>query len=264
MSVLTVRPLNTGVMALPRNVVYHDTVFGIYSPPERLEGTPVFTYLIEGGEKLVLVDTGMSDTEYAHRYHFPSAFQPEGVSIIDQLKKLGYAPEDIGCIVLTHLHWDHCFYLNQFTKARFFAHPEEIAFSKDPIPMYYASYDHPSIGVKSQHSMVCLEPVMEGDEIIPGVKIMDTPGHSPGHIAVCVSASSGEYICAGDALMNLDNLKEVQELRYDISPPGRFTDIVDCWKSIRKIRSRLQSIDHLLITHDKNILGRIEKDPILR
>jgi glyoxylase-like metal-dependent hydrolase (beta-lactamase superfamily II) len=261
---LTIRPINTGTMAISKSTLYHDSLYPVYNPPETQEETPVFCFLVEGGEKPLLVDTGMSGTDHAQRHHYPSAYQPEGMSVVDQLKKLGYAPEDIGYVVLTHLHWDHCYYLEHFSKARIFVHPTEIAFAADPLPLYYIAYEHPIVGIQSPYSGLHLEPVTEGEEVIPGVSVIETPGHSPGHISVCVAAATGEYICVGDAIMAHNNLKEVPELHYAVSPPGRATDFVSSWNSLKKLKSRAKSQDYLLLGHDKGMPERIKGSPVLR
>lgn len=111
MSNLTIRPINTGfVTMIPKQYLYHHSTV-VYYPDasDREEEYPVFTYLVEGGDKLLLVDTGMAYTERADKYHHHGSYQPEGMAIADQLAKIGYKPEDIDIVVFTHLHWDHCF-----------------------------------------------------------------------------------------------------------------------------------------------------------
>jgi glyoxylase-like metal-dependent hydrolase (beta-lactamase superfamily II) len=115
----------------------------------------------------LLVDTGMPDTARGQAWHYPSAFQHEGMSVVEQLAQAGYQPEDIGYVALTHLHWDHCSYLERFTNARFFAHPLEIAFAKDPLPLYYRAYEHSAVGMTNTYSTLTLVPVREGEAIIP-------------------------------------------------------------------------------------------------
>ena len=141
MSTLRIRPVNTGfVTMIPKQYLYHHSVVKFYpEASDHEEEYPVFTYLVEGGEKLLLVDTGMAWTDRASQYHHPGSYQPEGMSIVEQLAKLGYRPEDVGIVVFTHLHWDHCFYMEKFTNAKFYVHEAEYRFAMDPIPLYYKS-----------------------------------------------------------------------------------------------------------------------------
>ena len=264
MSTLSIRPINTGFMIIPKSAFLHDSVYPYFDFPDIQRGTPVFSFLVEGGDKPLLFDTGMSNTERAHKYHYLTAEQPEGMSIVDQLKTLGYEPEDIGYVVLSHLHWDHCYYMDRFTNARFFVHPTEIAFAQDPVPVFYKAYEHPVTGLTSPFSGLKLEPVTEGMEIIPGVSVLESPGHSPGHISICIDTASGEYICAGDSIMTLLNLVSVEPLHYAISPPGRAMNLVTAFKSIEIQKARAKSPDFLLFCHSTELLERVKETPVLR
>ena len=76
---LKIRPINTGyVTTIPKEYLYHHSVTKFLKnvPDHRIE-MPVFTFLVEGGDKLLLVDTGMSWTERANDYHHPNSRQPK-------------------------------------------------------------------------------------------------------------------------------------------------------------------------------------------
>jgi glyoxylase-like metal-dependent hydrolase (beta-lactamase superfamily II) len=232
-------------------------------PDGRIE-IPVFTFLIEGGAKLLLVDTGMAWTERASTYHHPGSRQPEGMSIVDQLSKAGYSPADIDIVVFTHLHWDHCFYLNHFTKATFIVHEKEYSFAMNPIPLYYKSYEHPVLGIVRPFEGITFQTVKGECKIMTGVTVLETPGHSPGHMSVAIEAESGEYICAGDSIFIMDNIKPVPEIHYDITPPGRFYNIIETWNSIITQKERAKDSRFILCCHDKNLEERIKESPILK
>ena len=263
MSSLTIRPLNTGLIGPSSSLYYYDTLHRIYNPPAFMVGIPCFAFLVEGGDKPLLVDTGISDPKHASQYHNSKESWPSDMTIMDQLKRVGYQPEDIGYVVLSHLHWDHCYFMNRFTKARFFVHPKEIEFSRDPLPPFLLPYEHPITGLRPPAEGLNLEPVTQGVEIIPGVSVLETPGHSMGDITVCVNAQSGEYLCVGDAIMHMDNIKEVKEMHYTVSPPGRFLNMIECYRSLELLKNRAKSPDFLLASHDKGLLDRIQTTPVL-
>lgn len=265
MSKLTVRPINTGfVTTVPREYLYHHSIVKYYNVPEGRIEMPDFTFLIEGGEKTVLVDTGMAWSERASTYHHPGSHQPEGMSIVDQLKKIGISAADIDIVIFTHLHWDHCFYLDQFTNAEFIAHEKEYAFAMDPIPLYYKSYEHPALGIVRPFEGIPFRTVKGDAEIIKGVSVFETPGHSPGHMSVAVQAESGEYICTGDSIFILDNIKPVPEMHYNISPPGRFYNIIETWRSIELQKNRVKDPSYLLCCHDEGLIKRVEDCPVFK
>lgn len=265
MPTLTIRPINTGyVTTIPKDYLYHHSVAAYLKgiPNERIE-MPVFTFLIEGGEKLILVDTGMSWSERADKFHHPGSRQPEGMAIHQQLEKIGYKPEDIDIVVFTHMHWDHIYYMDKFTRAKFIAHETEYAFALDPIPLYYKSYEHPALGLVRPFEGIKVTTIKGDAEIAPGVRVFETPGHSPGHMSVEVDTKQGSFLCAGDSIFILDNLNPVPELHYDITPPGRFCDIIATWRSIELQKKRAKDRSFILCCHDKGLEERVKLTPVL-
>ena len=262
---LTIRPLNTGfVTTIPKQYLYHHTTTNYlpHVPDERIE-MPCFAFLVEGGEKLLLVDTGMAWTEQATKYHHPGSYQPEGMSIVEQLAKVGYSPGDIEVIVFTHMHWDHIYYMDKFTNAKFYVHEREYAFAMDPIPLYYKSYEHPALGIKRPFEGIKITTVSGETEIIPGVRVFETFGHSPGHQSVEIDTKNGSYICCGDSLFILDNLNPIEEIHYDITPPGRYADIIATWKSIELQKKRAARPELILPCHEASLLSVIKDTPVL-
>lgn len=261
----TIRPINTGyVTILPKQYLYHHSAVPfIPGISDDKADMPCFCYLVEGDGKKILVDTGMADTERANKYHHKGSFQPEGMSVIDQLAKLGIKPEDIDIVILTHLHWDHIYYMNLFTNAKFYANKKEYEFALDPIPLYYKSYEHPSLGIVRPFEGLEIN-TTEGDaEIIPGIRVFETPGHSPGSQCVEVDTKEGPYIITGDAIFILDNIREVPEIGYDVVPPGRYADIISCWRSIEKIKKRMKGVQYLLPCHDFSMIERSKNTPVI-
>jgi glyoxylase-like metal-dependent hydrolase (beta-lactamase superfamily II) len=265
MSRLTIRPLNTGyVTTVPKEYLYHHSVLKYVNniPDGRIE-MPCFAFLVEGGDKLLLVDTGMSWTERAEQYHHPGSRQPEGLAIYEQLEKHGYRTTDVDIVVLTHLHWDHIFYLDRFTEAKLYVHEKELAFALDPIPLYYKSYEHPVLGLTRPFENLPFTTVRGRAEIMPGVRVFETPGHSPGHMSVEVDTRHGAYICAGDSVFIPANLDPVPEMHYNICPPGRFYNIVETWRSIELQKAKAPDRDFILCCHDKSLEERVKKLPVL-
>jgi glyoxylase-like metal-dependent hydrolase (beta-lactamase superfamily II) len=249
---------------IPSLYLYHHSTAKYYpNASNKAEEFPVFTYLIEGGEKLVLVDTGMSDTKRADVYHHPGSYQPKGMSIVEQLHEIGYQTTDIDIILFTHLHWDHCFYMDKFTNAQFIVNKKEYDFAMNPIPLYYKSYEAPELGIVRPFEGLEMTLVEGETEILPGIRVFETPGHSVGHQAVEVDTNNGKYIICGDAIFILDNLKPIPEIHYNITPPNRYANIVETWQSIEKIKNRAQSEDRIMTCHDTSMLARVKETPVI-
>ncbi len=179
----------------------------------------------------------MASTEIADKYHHPGDYQPEGFAIHEQLAKRGVRPEDIDIVILTHLHWDHCYHLRKFSKAKVYAHRKEYEFAKAPIPLYYKSYEYPALGLTPQFDGVPFE-LVDGDaQITDGISVYPSPGHSPGHQTVVVNTEAGQYHLCG----TLSTPRKISwpSLRSTttVTPPARYQDVVASWKSIEDLKS---------------------------
>lgn len=274
MATYTIRPMNTGFIGggggKNAAVNFYDYHFSLYKimeqrpfPPKKKGGCVFF--LLEGEGRKILVDTGMWDADRANTYHHPGSTQPEGFKCYERLAALGISTDDIDYVLYTHLHWDHVGYASMFTKAIHVANRKELAFAKDPIPLYYKSYEHPACGISNQdfYNNTKFELIEGETEILPGIRAFDTPGHSPGHVAFEVDTANGPYLLAGDAAFGLFSFNPVPELKYDITPPGRFTDIIEEWQTLRTLKERAQSIDRILLTHEGALLELMEREPVL-
>lgn len=216
---------------------------------------PVFAFLVEGNGKKILIDTGMSDTEHSVKYHHDGR-QDEGHAIHEQLAKLGIEPNEIDMIIFTHLHWDHCFNLEKFQNAELVASKKEHEFALNPIPFYWGSYEYtPATGLTppfADREFTLTEGVQE---ILPGIEVFPTPGHSPGHIAVSVNTTDGPFVMTGDLMFLKDNMKPQKDKGWPLTPPGRFYNILEIWSSMEEVMRRVDA-NHVLMTHDPSQLGK--------
>ena len=213
---------------------------------------PVFSFLIEGEGNRILVDTGMSDTEHSVRFHH-DGLQEQGQAIQDQLAKVGLEPDDVDIVIFTHLHWDHCYNLDKFQRPRLLVSDAEYRFALDPIPFYWKSYEAPQTGLVRPFEGRKFELLRGDEEITKGVRVFPTPGHSVGHLAVEVDTSSGKYVIAGDLAYLIENFERDEARGWPLTPPGRFANIVDWWRSMELVKERA---DHILLSHDPKQLAK--------
>jgi glyoxylase-like metal-dependent hydrolase (beta-lactamase superfamily II) len=88
--------------------------------------------LIETTDGLVMVDTGLGTEDYVHDSGIMKLFKvitrmpldPQQ-ALIHQITHLGYKPEDVHHIVLTHMHFDHCGGLPDFPHAKIHIYRKE-------------------------------------------------------------------------------------------------------------------------------------------
>lgn len=117
-----------------------------------------------------------------------------------ELEKRSLRAADIDVVVCTHAHWDHIENLNVFERAQIVLHPNERRYAKSPhkndvacpvwIDAVLAFYGDR------------IRELEEGAEIIPGVEIVDAPGHSAGTIAVAAATPDGTAVISGDSIQN--------------------------------------------------------------
>lgn len=210
---------------------------------------PILGWLLRGGGGTILVDTGPSSPELADGWHTRirrSAEQAPAAA----LRAAGVEPQRLALVILTHLHWDHCYNLEVFSSARFLVQADEIRAAVDPVPSQQRSYELGIPGRKPPWMDVFdrLE-VIRGDiEVASGVRAMLLPGHTPGLQGVVVETSAGRYLIASDALPLAENLGT-----KDSPPvaPAIHTDVATCFRSLERMRA---AADVILPSHDEDVL----------
>ena len=167
--------------------------------------SPILAYLIRGEGVNILVDTGPSDSEFAEKYHH-TVVKTEEMTIPGALGKHGLRPEDLDFLINTHLHWDHTFGNHYFVGKKIYVQKREFDFAMDPWRLFDSSYEHWRTG--RTPPWACSIPDFEfvyGDmDVIPGIRLIALPGHSPGSQGVLVDTEKGQYLIAGDCIGSYD------------------------------------------------------------
>jgi len=206
-------------------------------------------YLLKGGPKLILLDTGMSDPDWAQQYHSPSS-REKFQEPLTALANLQVTPEEIDIVILTHLHWDHCFNISLFPNSRIIVQKDEVQYALFPLPIHNIYYEALSMGMTPVwlKDISRLE-IVDGDlEVVPGVSIVKLPGHTPGFQGVNIKTEKGYHLIAGDLCPLFENWPDMDK---EPIPPGIHVNLVDCYDSYRKARAFAQLI---LPGHDMKVL----------
>jgi N-acyl homoserine lactone hydrolase len=111
-------------------------------------------------------------------------------TVADALGDLDMSPADIGLVINTHLHFDHCGQNAVFSHAPFYVQRTELDRMRRE-----ASELHDWFGFMNARFEL-----LDGDtEILPGLSVVATPGHTVGHQCVVVHGDSGDDLLIGDA-----------------------------------------------------------------
>jgi glyoxylase-like metal-dependent hydrolase (beta-lactamase superfamily II) len=204
---------------------------------------PVWCGVIETDRTRILVDTGIRDPGWVAANNLGSCKQGEEDTIVGALQRIGLSCNDIDMVINTHLHFDHCANNYLFPRAKLFVAKKEWEAAFDPIPEQAILY--------SAREWL-LEPLQAADytlvdeddlDLVPGVRIIRTPGHTPGHQVVMADTAEGTVCIAGDSV-------NVNESFVQRRPGGIVWDLDLAISSLDKIRQRS---DRILMAHDVRI-----------
>ena len=96
-------------------------------------------YYVEADGKRIMVDTGPPSPEHAIKWHkeLQPKIAPDQQSMIQLQKQANVKPEEIEIIVLTHLHWDHAYHLEEYPNAKIYVSKIELDFALNPLPPFF-------------------------------------------------------------------------------------------------------------------------------
>ena len=134
----------------------------------------------------VLVDTGVGGPQ-----EWLDDWRVVNRSVADALAGLDMSPADIGLVINTHLHFDHCGQNAVFTHAAFYVQRAELDRARREARELYDWFGF--AGARFE--------LLDGDaEVLPGLEVITTPGHTSGHQCVVAHSADGAAdLMIGDA-----------------------------------------------------------------
>lgn len=265
--------LNTGSMSVKRRYVEAVGKMRLLRLTAAVVDTqfvdiPVFTWVIEHPEGLIVVDTGltaaMTNPEFfpsAQRPYYQSQYrfhvQPED-EIGSQMQRLGLRPEDVRWVIMTHAHFDHSANLDEFRGA-------EVMFTRqewnDVQRFRSAHFDFPAKYPRWLNPRLVdftpqrIGPFTEAFTLTEAgdVHLVPTPGHTMGHQSVVLQDGDLTYFFAGDASFDQPSL-----LNGKLDAPA-FNSIYDLETRRRIVQYARQAPMVYLSTHDPHTSLRLEQ-----
>src|SRR5712692_900546 len=180
--------------------------------------------LIVTGRELVLVDTGIGNRLNEREQ---AIYTPErGEGLVGNLRKLGFAPEDVTHVILSHLHFDHVGGVIDkslsgeskpvFANARFCIQKKEWELAMSP--------PDERLTVAYQHAPECLKSLgkvdlIDGDSVIAlPIRAAISGGHSSPHQCVIVESGGTGLIHLADIVPTTSHLRPAWNAAYDTDP----------------------------------------------
>jgi glyoxylase-like metal-dependent hydrolase (beta-lactamase superfamily II) len=238
-----VQVLCNGRWQAPGTVIFLHP-YGRHDPVEIVQNF----FLVRGGGHVVLIDTGVDDLGAFLRPEDRPRFGASRPTV-ELLAEAGVRPEDVDVLILTHLHFDHYLNARLFPRARIVVNRREFHFALSPdhrraLPR--SGFPREVFGWLVDEAWDRLELVDGEADVLAGIRVVETGGHSPGHQIVVVDTAAGPVVIPGDEVYLYANLEE------DV-PIGYFHD----FERVSRAMDLLRELGgHLLPAHDPEVLRR--------
>ena len=218
--------------------------------------------LIEHDDGLVLIDSGIGNKEndkFKDIYGVDNAGHDGRTKLEDALGELGHKPDEVRWLINTHLHFDHAGGDTfkqpdgsiglSFPRARYVVDRRELDFARHTNERTAGSY------LAHNFETVPFQLVDGETEVLPGIRLLPTPGHVPHHRSVLIS-SGGETACyLADLVPTSAHLPLPWIMGYDLEP-------LVTLETRRRLYQRAEADQWLLVfEHDPAVVaGRLGKE----
>jgi len=150
----------------------------------------------------------------------------ESTDLPSSLAAAGLAPDDIDFVIPTHLHIDHAGWCTRrtdngvsvptFPCAQYVVQADELADARDPAKLNLGSYspeDFEPVAAAGQLTEVSGDTV-----VVPGIRVVQTGGHTLAHQIVFIESDGQCCVFVGDLIPTASHLKPAYGMAYDNFP----------------------------------------------
>jgi glyoxylase-like metal-dependent hydrolase (beta-lactamase superfamily II) len=158
---------------------------------------PLTVVVLKVGDRLIMVDSGSG-----------AQWQPTAGKLAANMQAAGIDPAKIGTILISHFHPDHIFGLMQkgtnaptFPNAELIVSATEFKWWTEPGRVEKLPEPRKPLGTRINAAFPGWKnfKLIEGEkEVAPGIRLVNAPGHTPGHVAFHVSSGSQQLMISND------------------------------------------------------------------
>ena len=185
---------------------------------------PCRCLLARRGKETVLIDTGYGGKGGKARRRGMAL--EAGNPILGSLAQLGVLPQDVTHVVMTHLHFDHAGGATRpdekgnivpaFPRALYWASGAEWRDAIRPIPALRRAYPQENLLPLAERNLT--RSFEDGDEILPGISVRITGGHTRGHATVQIRTRKGPVLFIGELVPTHWHARELWTSAFDLFP----------------------------------------------
>lgn len=181
--------------------------------------------LIEDGDRLILIDTGIGDKqdEKFYRHYYLSEIK----NIADLINQKGYSTEDVTDVFLTHLHFDHCggAIIRQhekltpaFPKATYWSNEKHWDWANNPNEREKASFLKENILPIEEGGKLNFVKYEEGTSFTPNIKVRFVNGHTAAMMLPQINYKGRVIVYMADLFPSTGHIPIPYVMAYDMFP----------------------------------------------
>jgi glyoxylase-like metal-dependent hydrolase (beta-lactamase superfamily II) len=206
--------------------------------------------LVEIGNRLVLIDTGMGNKQAAK---WRSYYEPQENQLLINISKAGYTPDQITDVILSHFHFDHCGgavsldsntgkYYSTFKNAKYWSHSKHWAWALNSNPKEKGTFLNENFMPLLEHDQLFFL-----DKEVIGIKEFEfifTSGHTESMILTKITKGNTNIIFAADTIPSHAHVALPYIMAYDNLP------LTTIEEKAKILNEAVEKNDILVFDHD--------------